>query len=79
MNDFSVSITLSEMRLIVEGAVTVYEEHGSPLASMAKKNEQYEAAAALEALGTALYALRNHICTLQGESVAGRLRQTDDM
>lgn len=79
MNDFSVSVTLSEMRLIIEGAVTVYEEHGSPLASVAKKNEQYEAAAALESLGTALYTLRKHICTLQGENVAGRLRQTDDL
>ena len=79
MNDFSVSVTLSEMRLIIEGAVSVYEEHGSPLASTSKKNEQYEAAAALETLGTALYALRKHICTLQRENVAGRLRQTDDV
>ena len=79
MNDFSMSVTLSEMRLIAEGAVTIFEEHGSPLTSIAKKNEQHEAALALESLGTALYALRKHICTLQEECIAGRLRQTDDL
>lgn len=79
MDNFSASVTLSEMRLIVEGAVIVYEDHGSPLTSLAKKHEQYEAVSALETIGTALYALRKHISILQTENVKGYLQQTNDM
>lgn len=79
MDNFSISVCLSEMRLIVEGAVNVYEEHGSPLAITAKKQQEYEAASALESIGTALYSLRDHIHLLQAENTKGRLTHADSM
>ena len=66
---WSAGITLCEMRLIIEGAVDVYEEGASPLASIAKKNGQYEAASALETIGSALFSLRAHIRALQASHI----------
>ena len=54
-----------EMRLIVEGAIALYEDEAVPLLGLAIKNEKYEAADAFDALGTALYSLRQHITALQ--------------
>ena len=54
-----------EMRLIVEGAIPLYEDEAVPLLSLAIKNEKYEAADAFDALGTALYNMREHITALQ--------------
>ena len=54
-----------EMRLIVEGAIALYEDEAVPLLGLAIKNEKYEAADAFDALGTALYSMRQHISDLQ--------------
>ena len=54
-----------EMRLIVEGAIALYEDEAVPLLGLAIKNEKYEAADAFDALGTALYNMREHITALQ--------------
>ena len=54
-----------EMRLIVEGAIALYEDEAEPLLGLAIKNEKYKAADAFDALGTALYSMRQHICDLQ--------------
>lgn len=54
-----------EMRLIVEGAIALYEDEAVPLLGLAIKNEKYKAADAFDALGTALYSMRRHICDLQ--------------
>ena len=54
-----------EMRLIVEGAIALYEDEAVPLLGLAIKNEKYEVADAFDALGTALYNMRQHISDLQ--------------
>ena len=54
-----------EMRLIIEGAIALYEDDAEPLLGLAIKNEKYQAADAFDALGTALYSMRRHICDLQ--------------
>ena len=54
-----------EMRLIIEGAIALYEDEAEPLLGLAIKNEKYKAADAFDALGTALYSMRQHICDLQ--------------
>ena len=54
-----------EMRLIVEGAIALYEDEAVPLLGLAIKNEKYEAADTFDALGTALYNMRQHISDLQ--------------
>ena len=54
------SNTFSEMRLMVEGAVILFEEDAGILCQLAR-----EAQLALNDIGTALYSFRNHIRTLQ--------------
>ena len=55
----------SEMRLLVEGAITLYEEDAMPLQHLAQERHQPEAATALDTIGTALYTLREHLRRLQ--------------
>lgn len=43
-----------EMRLIIEGAIALYEGDAVPLLGLANKSEQYEAADAFDSIGTAL-------------------------
>ena len=58
---------LSEMRLLVEGAITRYEGDTTLLITPAAKAEQPEAHIALSDIGSALYSLRRHITQLQIE------------
>ena len=57
--------TLDEMRLIVEGAVVLFEEDALPLNQMAKEQEEWIAANAFNTIGEALYSLRTLIRDLQ--------------
>ena len=61
---------LSEMRLLVEGAIALYEEDAMSLQSLARDNQQPEAATAFDTIGTALYNLREHLRKLQAMQVA---------
>ena len=58
-------LELLDMRLLVEGAIALYEDDGMPLFGLAMQNGQPEAADAFEAIVTALQTLREHIRTLQ--------------
>ena len=55
----------SEMRLMVEGAITLFEDDAGVLCRLAREAQKNEAQLALNDIGTALYAFRNHIRTLQ--------------
>ncbi len=61
------------MRLIVEGAITLYDDEASPLHKMALTQGLPAAASAFEIIGTALFELRSHIIQLQElyRSIAG--------
>ena len=56
---------ISEIRLIVEGAVTLYEEDASQLHKMAMDSGELIAAAGFDTIGEALYELRTHIREMQ--------------
>nr|MBR4279961.1 hypothetical protein [Clostridia bacterium] len=60
----------SEMRLLVEGAIALYEEDAMSLQSLARDNRKPEAATAFDTIGTALYNLREHLRNLQAMQVA---------
>ena len=65
----------AEIRLLVEGAIALYEGDAMGLQSMAHKNQQPEAAAAFDTIGTALYGLREKarlLQTLQAEATEDR-------
>ena len=55
----------SEMRLLVEGAITLFEDDAGCLCRLARDAGAYEANRALNDIGTALYAFRTHIKSLQ--------------
>jgi len=64
------SDSAAEMRLMVEGAIALYEEDAMSLQSLARDNRQPEAATAFDTIGTALYNLREHLRKLQAMQVA---------
>lgn len=66
---------LSEMRLLVEGAISLYEDDTTVLITPAAKAEQPEAHIALSDIGGALYELRRHIKRLQIECYNEAYRQ----
>ena len=55
----------SEMRLMVEGAITLFEDDAGVLCRLARDAQKNEAQLAFNDIGTALYAFRNRIMTLQ--------------
>ena len=68
---------LSEMRLLVEGAITPYEDDLTALITPAAKAEKPEAHIALSDIGGALYELRRHIKRLQIECFNEAHRQAE--
>ena len=66
----------SEMRLLVEGAVMLFEEDAGVLCRLAKEVEKWEAHSALNDIGTALYDFRRQIIMLQEEHRKETQRQS---
>ena len=58
---------LSEMRLLVEGAINLYEDETPILMRWARDNHENEALSAMNDIGGALYLMRRHIKRLQAE------------
>ena len=55
----------SEMRLLAEGAIALYENHATGLCRMTRDADNHEAQIAFNDIGTALYDLRSHMEELQ--------------
>ena len=71
--------TFDIMRLLVEGAITLFDDEASPLFRLGRQYGQEKAAAAFDAIGTALFELRMHIMKLQemhGKEVEGQCSTT---
>ena len=60
------SSSFSELRLLVEGAIRLFEDDAGCLLRLARDKEQHEAISALNDIGTALYEFRRHVKKLQG-------------
>ena len=68
---------LSDMRLLVEGAISLYENDPTVLITPAAKAKQPEVHLALSDIGSALYSLRRHIKRLQIECYNEAHRQAE--
>ena len=55
----------SEMRLLVEGALNLFEDDAGVLCNLARKAGKIEEMGSLNDIGTALYAFKEHIKKLQ--------------
>ena len=55
----------SEMRLMAEGAIALYENQATVLCSMARDADNHEAQIAFNDIGAALYDRRSHMEELQ--------------
>lgn len=61
---------LSNMRLCADGAISLFENDAMPLTRLAHAHQEWLAAEALDAIGEALYNLRECIRQLQEARVA---------
>ena len=59
------SHAFSEMRLIVEGALNLYEDDSGVLCRLAREADELEAMRSLNDIGTCLYEFRRQIKALQ--------------
>lgn len=69
---------LSEMRLLVEGAITLFEDDTGCLNRLATEAGQEEARSALNDIGGALYLMRRHIKRLQAEHRKASMQAPSD-
>ena len=69
--------TFSDMRLIIEGAIVLYEDDALPLYEQADVKEEQKARNAFDTIGSALYSLRRYICELQTSHGVEVLRELE--
>ena len=66
----------TDLRLLLEGAVSLYENECTPLASLAAKEEKTETILAFDTIGTALYVLCARIQSMQLEHLKTAVEKT---
>ena len=64
------SNAFADMRLLVEGAITLYEDDAESICSLTLDQTDKHAAIAYDTIGTALYGLREKIRNMQLEYIA---------
>ena len=78
-NDDFLSTTgdaLSDMRVLIEGAIIIFENDTTPIIRLCTQHKAYEARTAFNDIGGALYNLRGHIRHLQ-DALRKALDQTE--
>lgn len=68
---------LSKMRLVMEGAVTLFEDEVCPVYKQIRESGESSAILAFDDIGTALYELRQYIRQLQEAHYQEALLQAD--
>ena len=69
---------LAQMRLLIEGAIVLFEDEASTLLHLAAKHKEYSASGAFDTIGTAIYDMREHIVDLQAAHTKEVLRECAD-
>lgn len=80
-NDFMWLATnaFSDMRLLAEGAIALFEDETDILSRLARDAGEVEAMIAFNGIGTALYAFRNYIKKLQAAQHKADTQETLDV
>ena len=71
------SHAFSEMRLMVEGALNLYEDDSGVLCRLAREADELEAMRSLNDIGTCLYEFRRQIKALQEAHYKASTQQPD--
>ena len=71
------SDVLSKMRLVMEGAVTLFEDELCPIYKLMREAAEPSALLAFDDIGTALYVLKQHVIQLQEAHHREAVRQGD--
>ena len=69
----------SEMRLLVEGALNLYEDDTGILCRLAREAGKIEALRSINDIGTALYELKRHIIALQEAHYKAETQEPDEL
>ncbi len=70
-------MTLAKMRLLIEGALVLFENDAAPVIFLARKNRMYEPANSVDILGGALYDLREYVSSLQSAHLSQVQRELE--
>ena len=73
------SHAFSEMRLLIEGALNLYEDDTGILCSLAREAGEMEALRSINDIGTALYELKRHIIALQEAHYKAETQETNEL
>ena len=80
MEDFFIDVSdniLTNMRLLIEGAVSLYETDAAPLHRLAKSNDMMVASRGFNSIGSALYDLREYIREFEEAHIKEVKRETE--
>ena len=73
---WNVGNDIANIRLLAEGALSLYEGDAEPLHRLGMKNNEEVAASAFDTIGTALYDLREKIAEMQKSHLNETIHQT---
>lgn len=73
---WNVGNDITDIRLLAEGALALYEGDAEPLHRLGMKNNEEIAASAFDTIGTALYDLRERIAAMQQSHLQETIRQS---
>ena len=73
---WNVGNDITDIRLLAEGALALYEGDAEPLHRLGMKNNEEVAASAFDTIGTALYDLREKIAEMQKSHLNETIHQT---
>lgn len=80
MKEFFIDVSdglLTDMRLIIEGAVNIYETDAAPLNRLAMDKDMMAACRGFSTIGSALYDLREYICEFEEAHMRETKRELD--
>ena len=75
---WNVGNDIADIRLLAEGALSLYEGDAEPLHRLGMKSNEEVAASAFDTIGTALYDLREKIAEMQHSHLQETIQQSID-
>ena len=74
---WNVGNDIADIRLLAEGALSLYEGDAEPLHRLGMKHNEEVAASAFDTIGTALHDLRQRIAEMQQSHLSETIRQSN--